>query len=308
LFPALHLQLAWKLGLQTSTAANICTTDTGRLFITDKTSKFRFLIDTGSDLCVFPRKLIPQPRSRVNYDLCVANGTTISTYGWLPLSLNLGLCREFTWRFVVADVTQSLIGADFLSHFGLLVDCRNNRLLDGVTSLSAPSSLKILVRFSKLSKTRVDEFFKCSIHVPYLPREIVCEQRARNTNVKRSSLSRETISRGRYGTCITFEEFIDTHTSFRKFGESDEKCKAAGSKIQLHLICKSRNPDQDMNNSVYSREHALKLYTWDIEAPHRDKIQDWFQLDEGDTAFPLQTEEEIAAVISFFFPPYFHQH
>jgi hypothetical protein len=32
-----------------------------------------------------------------------------------------------------------LIGVDFLSHFGLLVNCRNNRLLDGVTSLSAPA-------------------------------------------------------------------------------------------------------------------------------------------------------------------------
>jgi hypothetical protein len=33
----------------------------------------------------------------------------------------------------------SLIGVDFLSHFGLLVNCRNNRLLDGVTMLSAPA-------------------------------------------------------------------------------------------------------------------------------------------------------------------------
>jgi hypothetical protein len=40
---------------------------------------------------------------------------------------------------VVADVTPPPIGVDFLSHFGLLVDCRNNRLLDGVTSLSAPA-------------------------------------------------------------------------------------------------------------------------------------------------------------------------
>jgi hypothetical protein len=76
---------------------------------------------------------------RVNYDLCAANGTTVRIYGWLPLNLNLGLRREFTWRFVVADVTQPLIGADFLSHFGLLVDCKNNRLLDTVTSLSAPA-------------------------------------------------------------------------------------------------------------------------------------------------------------------------
>jgi hypothetical protein len=118
-------------------AANVCTTATGRLFITDKSTKQRFQIDTGSNLCVYPRKLIPQRRERVNYNLCAANGTTIRTYGWLPLSLNLGLRLDFTWRFVVAYVPQPLIGADYLSHFGLLVDCKNNRLLDSVTSLSA---------------------------------------------------------------------------------------------------------------------------------------------------------------------------
>jgi hypothetical protein len=40
---------------------------------------------------------------------------------------------------MVANVTHPIIGVDFLSHSGLLVDCRNNRLLDGVTSLSAPA-------------------------------------------------------------------------------------------------------------------------------------------------------------------------
>jgi hypothetical protein len=39
----------------------------------------------------------------------------------------------------LADVTQTLIGVDFLSHFGLLVECRNNRLLDRVMSLSSPA-------------------------------------------------------------------------------------------------------------------------------------------------------------------------
>jgi hypothetical protein len=136
--PCAHQQQG-KLTQQTAPAAHVCTIATGRLFVTDKSSKQRFLIDTGSDFCVFPRKLIPQRRERVNYDLCAANGTTIPTYGWLPLSLNLGLRREFVWRFVMADVAQPLIGADFLSHFGILVDCRNNRLLDGVTSLSAPA-------------------------------------------------------------------------------------------------------------------------------------------------------------------------
>jgi hypothetical protein len=39
----------------------------------------------------------------------------------------------------VADVTHPIIGVDFLSNFGLLVDCRNKRLLDGVMSLSVPA-------------------------------------------------------------------------------------------------------------------------------------------------------------------------
>jgi hypothetical protein len=128
-----------KLTLQTPAAGSVCTAATDRLFVTDKNSKRRFLIDTGSDLCVYPRKFIPQRRSRVNNDLYAANGNTIHTYGWLSLSLNLGLRREFTWRFVVADVTEPLIGADFLTHFGLLVDCRNSRLLDHVMSLFTPA-------------------------------------------------------------------------------------------------------------------------------------------------------------------------
>jgi hypothetical protein len=92
-----------------------------------------------SDPCVYPHKLIPRHKERVKYDLCAANGITIPTYVWLSLSLDLGLRRDFAWRFVAADVTRPLIGVHFLSHFGLLVDRRHNCLLDGVTSLSVPA-------------------------------------------------------------------------------------------------------------------------------------------------------------------------
>jgi hypothetical protein len=92
-----------------------------------------------------------QRRIRVNYDLCAANGTTIPTFGWLPLSLNLGLRLDFKWRFVVADITQSLIRAGFLPYYGLLVDCKNNHLLDGVTSLPAP----IQTASSRISSVKV---------------------------------------------------------------------------------------------------------------------------------------------------------
>ena len=114
-------------------AVNVCTTSSGRLFVMDRYSKQRYLVDTGSDLCGFPRRLLPGRRERTDFILYAANGTAIPTYGWASRSLNLGLRRDFTWRFVIADVDLPIIGVDLLSHYGLLVDCRNNRLLDGVT-------------------------------------------------------------------------------------------------------------------------------------------------------------------------------
>jgi cleavage and polyadenylation specificity factor subunit 1 len=130
---------AGKRQRQALVAANACSTHTGRLFITDRNSNIRFLVDTGSDLCVFPRKLLPGPKERSSYELFAANGSSISTYGWRTLTLNLGLRRDFTWRFVVADVHLPIIGVDLLANFSLLVDCRNNRILDGITTLSAPA-------------------------------------------------------------------------------------------------------------------------------------------------------------------------
>jgi hypothetical protein len=105
-YTTLHPPPAGKLKQQTSPAAHVCSTTRGRLFFTDRYSKRQFLIDTGSDLCVYPRRLVPRRMERMNYGPCTANGTTIHTYGWLPLSLNFGLRRDFMWRFVVADVTR----------------------------------------------------------------------------------------------------------------------------------------------------------------------------------------------------------
>lgn len=104
--------------------------------ITDRTTKRKFLIDTGSDICCFPKAYLPGQRSRVGYELRAANNSTIHTYGGLTLNLDFGLRRSFTWNFVVADVNTPILGSDFLAHFSLLPDCRNQRLLDSKTNLS----------------------------------------------------------------------------------------------------------------------------------------------------------------------------
>ena len=89
---------------------------------------------SGADVSVIP----PSRQSRsTTYKLYAANGTEINTFGTKELNLNLGLRRNFYWKFIVASVSKPIIGADFLSNYGLLVDLKNRKLIDTVTSLYA---------------------------------------------------------------------------------------------------------------------------------------------------------------------------
>ena len=108
-----------------------------RIFVTDKNSRISYLIDTGADISVFPRSKLHGPVSKSEYELFAANGTRITTYGTVAINLNLSLRRAFKWNFTVADVKTPIIGMDFLSHYGLLVDARNKSLIDTATQMSS---------------------------------------------------------------------------------------------------------------------------------------------------------------------------
>ncbi|GFQ76420.1 peptidase A2 domain-containing protein [Trichonephila clavata] len=99
-------------------------------------SKRQFLIDTCSDICVFPCSFLSPRKPDPNFQLKTANNSTIKTYGFLMLSLDLELRRHFSWRFVVSDVPSSIIGSDFFDHFGRLPNCKHELLLHRITSLS----------------------------------------------------------------------------------------------------------------------------------------------------------------------------
>ena len=121
--------------------ATDCSHTGRRLFVSDTKSGNRFLIDTGSDLCCFPRRLLRGSHSATTFDVRAANGSSIKTYGTILLHLNLGLRKDFRWNFIVADVSTAIIGADFLAHYNLLPDCHNRRLIDGTTKLSISATV-----------------------------------------------------------------------------------------------------------------------------------------------------------------------
>ncbi|XP_015126966.1 uncharacterized protein LOC107048339 [Diachasma alloeum] len=106
-----------------------------RLFITDRTTGTQYLVDTGSDVSVTPCRRSPSQRETSGYKLFAANGTLIDTYG--SISPDLGFRRDFTLRFIEADVSKPIISADFLHHFSLLPDLRNGAIIDSATGLQS---------------------------------------------------------------------------------------------------------------------------------------------------------------------------
>lgn len=112
-----------------------------RLLIGDRRSSLKYLIDTGADVSVIPPTMIERGKSESSGSLFAANGSIIITYGEKRLELNLGLRRSFTWTFIIADVKQPIIGADFIMHYKLLIDLANDRLIDVTTLLATMGSV-----------------------------------------------------------------------------------------------------------------------------------------------------------------------
>lgn len=129
-----------------------------RLFVHDRTSAIRFLVDTGADVSVVPANARDR-RNKGNFTLFAANNSRIATYGERILRLDLQLRRDFKWPFIIADVSCPIIGTDFLSFFGLLPDLRRGQLLDGVTALRTNG---ILTRTEVGSVTTFDKNSKFS--------------------------------------------------------------------------------------------------------------------------------------------------
>ena len=104
------------------------------MFVQDKHTNTRFLVDTGADVSVLP-PTNSERKHQAGISLQAANNTKINTYGQKSMTLNLGLRRVFPWMFMIADTKYPILGADFLRNFDLLVDIRRTQLVDATTKV-----------------------------------------------------------------------------------------------------------------------------------------------------------------------------
>ena len=111
-----------------STVNNLSTDSNSSLLLVydDRSGKY-FLVDTGSELSVIPPSR-SDTRKTCSRSLIAANGSPIKTFGTRQMMLNLGL-QKYSWRFIIADVAQPIMGADFLCSHSLLVGLANERLI-----------------------------------------------------------------------------------------------------------------------------------------------------------------------------------
>jgi len=91
---------------------------------------YKFLVDTGSTVSLIPFSLVKPFEKNISLNnLFAANGSCIQTFGSLNLDLQLNE-KIYNWTFIIAKVNNPILGADFLTFYNMLVDCKNKRIFN----------------------------------------------------------------------------------------------------------------------------------------------------------------------------------
>ena len=100
----------------------------GVWMVKDPNTSVNFMVDTGSAVSLLPCSRFAGD-SRLTGYMTAANGTFFPTYEAIPLTVTFGLRKSFKWNFLRAGVSCAILGLDFLTHFGFVLDLVANKTL-----------------------------------------------------------------------------------------------------------------------------------------------------------------------------------
>ena len=86
------------------------------LHVIDSRENKKWLVDGGALLSIVPPTHSQRSAGPNGTRLKAANGTTIDCFGTINKTLVIGE-RSFPFDFIIADVQQRILGADFLANF-----------------------------------------------------------------------------------------------------------------------------------------------------------------------------------------------
>ena len=102
---------------------------TNLLYVTDKSTNIRYLVDTGAEVSVFPTTQQDRIRTKPTHQLVAANGSSINAYGTRQLTININQ-QIYKFRFTIADVSKPIMGNDFLRKFRFAIDVPGKKLIN----------------------------------------------------------------------------------------------------------------------------------------------------------------------------------
>jgi hypothetical protein len=82
-------------------------------------------VDTGAAFSILPHHT---SELETGQGLVGPNGSAILCWGESAVKLQLA-GHNFTWKFLLADISMAILGIDFLQTHGLMVDPANCRLV-----------------------------------------------------------------------------------------------------------------------------------------------------------------------------------
>ena len=94
------------------------------------------MIDSGADESVFPATAADYSSPR-SLDLVAANGSAIKTFDKRTLSVSFAPNHYIQHSFWIASVSCPILGADFFSSHGIVIDIANKRLSSAMGSFEA---------------------------------------------------------------------------------------------------------------------------------------------------------------------------
>ena len=95
------------------------------MYLQDALSNRDYLVDTRASRSVFSHRSSAAPTGP---RLLMADGRPTKAWGSRLIPLQFG-SRRFQFQFLLADVDQPILGADFLAEVDLLVDTKNRQVL-----------------------------------------------------------------------------------------------------------------------------------------------------------------------------------
>ena len=142
------------------------------MFAIDSRDDTKYLIDSGAVWSIVPPTTQQRADGPNAWRLAAANGSEIPCFGLTEREICIG-DREFPFTFIIADVQQPIIGADFLSHYYLAPNLRDRSLIDLNDFSEIPvqfdkSTLRQCINRIDLADQKTDPFYQLIDSYPEL--------------------------------------------------------------------------------------------------------------------------------------------